>query len=120
MRNKNAIFLGEPGGSFELTREATWKSELSSCNGKGSGLGENLGWVLGGGAKSGTSLCSEPSWTVVVGEVMVIIRAKGKQRSKAQKRESGVGDSMVFFPSFSLCSVEWKESDFETDTRERI
>lgn len=41
--------------------------------------------------------------TVVVetGLVMVKTMAKGKHRSRAQMRESGVGDSMVCF--FALC-----------------
>lgn len=114
VRNKNAIFLGDPGRGLELTRAATRNSDLSSSSGSGGGLKENLWWVLAAGTKSGTGLSPEPSMTVVVvvvaGELIVIITAKGKQRSRAHKRDSGVGDSMVDpFPP-----LEWKESDFQT------
>lgn len=42
---------------------------------------------------------------VVVEEVMERMTAKGKQRSKAQKRESGVGESSMVCGVCGACTV---------------
>lgn len=43
-----------------------------------------------------------PPFVVVVGVMMVKTIARGKQRRRAQKRDTGVGDSMVLFLVFSF------------------
>lgn len=124
MRNIKANFFGaERGNGLELTREATRYNDSSSSStsgGGGGGGGESGGGKVGidsisifwwrletekGGGKMeswwvlersrGMAAVVEVEVEVVVGLVMVKTTAKGKQRRRAQMRETGVGDNMV-------------------------
>lgn len=107
----NASFRGEMG--FGLTREASRRSDSSSSGIRGGGGG---GFVILGLRKTDTGVSlflleTIPAAAaeevvvvgVAVGQVIVKRIAKGKQRSKAQKRERGEGDSMFFYREMVRC-----------------
>lgn len=106
MRNMNATFFGAPGGEgLGFTRDATRNNDSSS-----SGI---IGGGGGGGGDEKVRVLETELGTVVV--LTVKTTARGRQRRRAQKRESGVGDSMASASLHILSSVELSESkvDFE-------
>ena len=104
VRNMNAIFLGFVG--FRFVREATRNSSFSSSSSSSSSAAGSGG---AGGGCSDVLLGSRMNWVVVIFWLIVVVveegvvfvvgvvvntMAKGKQRSNAQRRESGFGDSI--------------------------
>lgn len=110
VRNKNATFL-VPMGVFFVRAAASGSNDPSS-----------FGIRIGGGGFGFRDKRVSPAARVVVlavvaaGLLIVKIMAKGKQRSKAQNKESGDGDSIFFF-LFKNLSVEYGEKVREIESK---